>query len=452
MDARQTNFSVLMFPWLAHGHISPFLELAKELTKRNFFIYFCSTPILLGSIKNNLSGGYSLSIQLVELHLPSLPELPPHHHTTNGLPPHLMSSLKKACDMSKPNFSNILKTLKPNLLIADVLQPWVSSVAASHNIPEIPFLTSSAAMVTFFTHMLFKKDVDYPLPAIYLHDYEIDRTRHMLDDSVDDIRKEDKRGLENRQPSSKIMLIKSLREIEGKYIDYFSVLSKNEIMPVGSLVQDPVIDEDEQVEAIEWLSKKERASTVFVSFGSEYFLSAEDLMEIAHGLELSNVNFIWVIRFPLGKKIRAEEALPDGFLERVRERGMVVEGWAPQARILTHTSIGGFVSHCGWGSVMETIKFGVPIIAMPMHLDQPLNARLVVEVGVAMEVIRDKSGKLHREEVAKVIRQVVVEKIGEDVRSKARELSDKIRSKRTEEIDVVAAKFVQLCEKSKEQE
>ena len=73
MGATHNTISVLMLPWLAHGHISPFLELAKMLTTRNFHIYFCTTPTNLSPIKQQLSQKDSLSIELVELHLPSLP-------------------------------------------------------------------------------------------------------------------------------------------------------------------------------------------------------------------------------------------------------------------------------------------------------------------------------------------------------------------------------------------
>ncbi|KAI6669281.1 hypothetical protein NL676_004166 [Syzygium grande] len=117
---------------------------------------------------------------------------------------------------------------------------------------------------------------------------------------------------------------------------------------------------------------------------------------MAYGLELSNVDFIWVVKFPVEEHIKLEEALPTGFLERVRDRGLEIEGWAPQARILAHPSVGGFVSHCGWSSVIESIKFGVSIITMPMHLDQPLNMRLVEDVGVGLEVMRNESGELER--------------------------------------------------------
>ncbi|KAL3511257.1 hypothetical protein ACH5RR_030658 [Cinchona calisaya] len=230
-----------------------------------------------------------------------------------------------------------------------------------------------------------------------------------------------------------LILIKGFKEIKGKYIDYFSCLTGKKVVPVGPLVQDPILD-NEDYEIMEWLNKKEKGSAIFVSFGSEYFLKNEDMEEIAHGLELSNVNFIWVVRFPKGEKIVLEEALPKGFLNRVGERGFVVKGWAPQAKILNHPSVGGF-----------SIKFGLPIIAMPMHLDQPINARLIKEVGAGVEVLRNSKGKLHRERMAETINLVMKEVSGEYVKKKVRELREKIEFKEDEEIDEVVKELVLLC-------
>lgn len=95
MDARNGSISVVMLPWLAYGHLSPFLEMAKKFSRRNFYIYFCSPPVNLRFIQGKLTEEDSHSIKLVELHLPSMPELPPHYHTSKDLPPHLMSTLKK---------------------------------------------------------------------------------------------------------------------------------------------------------------------------------------------------------------------------------------------------------------------------------------------------------------------------------------------------------------------
>ncbi|CAK9168792.1 unnamed protein product [Ilex paraguariensis] len=444
MDTRQSTIKVLMLPWLAHGHISPFLELAKNLTNRNFHIYLCSTPINLASIKERITEKYSRSIQIVELHLPCLPELPAHYHTTNGLPPYLMSTLKTAFEMASHSFDYIVKTLKPDLLIYDFNQPWAAAVASSHNIPAVQFLTLGAAFVSFGLHIFKQSGKEFPFPEIYLHEHEGNKFREALHSSVNDVKEED-RFLEAMERSCDIVLVKTFKEIEEKYINYLSVLVQKKIVPVGPLVQDAV--NDEHGEIIKWLDKKDEASAIFVSFGSEYFLSKEEIKEVAHGLELSNVNFIWVVRFPVGEKIKIEEAVPEGFLERVGERGRILEGWAPQAKILGHPSTGGFVSHCGWNSIMESMKFGVPIIAMPMHIDQPVNARMVEEVGVSMEVVRDGIGRLHREEIAKVIRKVVVDNSGEVVRRKARELSEKIRLKGEEETDGVVEELVQLCRK-----
>ncbi|GMP22362.1 hypothetical protein CsSME_00000417 [Camellia sinensis var. sinensis] len=85
------------------------------------------------------------------------------------------------------------------------------------------------------------------------------------------------------------------------------------------------------------------------------------------------------------------------------------------------------------------------MVAIPMQYEQPLNAKLVEEVGVAAEVNRDINGRLNREEIAQVIRKVVVEKSGEDIRIKARIFGDKIRMKGDEEIDEAVEVLLQLC-------
>ncbi|KAK4385533.1 Beta-D-glucosyl crocetin beta-1,6-glucosyltransferase [Sesamum angolense] len=436
-----------MLPWLAYGHISPFLELAKRLSHRNIQTYLCSTPANLSSIKNKIPGKYSSSIHLLELHLPDfLPQLPPHNHTTNGLPPNLLSTLRKALDSSKLDFSRILKSLQPDLLIHDILIEWAAGAAFSHNIPSVSFLTSSAAMFSFYYHSLTKPDeVEYPFPAIKFTGPEQD----MINGNIEAFRKRSQeRDLDN-QGAAQVVLIKSSREIEGKYIDYLSQLTETRIVPFGPLVSADPSPDDGNADLMEWLGKKGEFSTVFVSFGSEYFLKREEIEEIAYALEaLSDVNFIWVVRFPGDEEKRVQDELPGGFLERTQERGKIVEKWAPQAKILGHPSVGGFVSHCGWNSLMESIHFGVPIIAMPKQFDQPVNAKLVVELGVGVGVDRDERGRFTRKEIGKVIKDVVVGKIGQELRRKVWEKRELLRANGEEEIDGLVQEIAQLCGKS----
>nr|GEU37169.1 beta-D-glucosyl crocetin beta-1,6-glucosyltransferase [Tanacetum cinerariifolium] len=217
-----------------------------------------------------------------------------------------------------------------------------------------------------------------PIPifkTIFYRNYEYVKVANSSKD------KEEDRVMQCVAHSSNIVLVKSFKEIEGKYSNYLSVLAGKKVVPVGPLVANliPNMKED---------------SVLYV-----------DLQEITYGLELSNVNFIWVLRFPKGKSnMNVLEALPLGFIKRVKNKDLVVEGWVPQAKILEHKSIGGFVSHCGRNSVLEDMKYGVPIIAMPMHLDQPINARLVVDVRVGVEVVRVAKGLRWRDNVAKVVK------------------------------------------------
>ncbi|KAI3472226.1 hypothetical protein Pfo_029714 [Paulownia fortunei] len=453
MDANknQSPIRVVMFPWLGYGHITPYLELAKKLTSRGFITYLCSTPATLSCIEKKITEKLSQSIKLVPLLLPNLPGLPRKFHTTNGLPTHLIQRLLDSFHLSVDDFSDILADIKPDLLIYDVFQPWASLVAKEKNIPAVLFVTTSSTMTCFTLHHLKNPGIEFPFTKIYYRDYESSDKKRLLESASNP--KEKDRAFEVFERSCKIVLIKGFTDIEGKYIDYVSSLVGKKFVPVGPLVQEPSPNEkdDESSDILSWLDKKERKSTVFVSFGSEYFLTAEDRDEIAYGLELSNINFIWVVRFPKdpnGLHGLLEKTLPKGFLERVGDRGKVVEEWAPQTKILGHANIGGFVSHCGWSSVMESMNFGVPIIAVPMHLDQPINARLVEEVGVGVELLRDKNKRLHRETLAAVIKQVVMEDSGEFVRQRAANMWEKLRYKGDQEIDEVVKELVGLCNKS----
>ena len=86
-----------------------------------------------------------------------------------------------------------------------------------------------------------------------------------------------------------------------------------------------------------------------------------------------------------------EELLPDGFLKRTQGRGMVC-GWAPQVEVLAHKAVGGFVSHCGWNSTLESLWFGVPIVTWPIYAEQQINAfQMVRELGLGVELRLDYS-------------------------------------------------------------
>ncbi|KAI6669873.1 hypothetical protein NL676_004758 [Syzygium grande] len=354
-----------------------------------------------------------------------------------------MPSLKSAFDSAGPAFSDLLDAFKPDSVVYDFLQPWAPRAARDRGLPGFAslFLPCGAAAVSFLILHSMDPDGEYPFPPLRFKRGECDKIMQFMRDKANGTRDMD-RVLESIRRSEGAILIKTCREIEGKYVDYLAELVGKKVIAVGPLIQEPARGDarDDEGEILGWLEERESGSVVFVSFGSECFLSKEEMEEVARGLELASeeVGFVWVVRFPGGdtESVSIVEALPEGFLERTKDRGMVVQGWAPQAKILMHPRTGGFVSHCGWSSTLEAIVFGVPIIAMPMHLDQPLNAKLVADLGVGMEVRRE-DGRFPGEDVAQVIKQVVVREEGEEVRRRAKELSARIRERQEEETSTV---------------
>ncbi|KAI8540891.1 hypothetical protein RHMOL_Rhmol08G0020500 [Rhododendron molle] len=167
-----------------------------------------------------------------------------------------------------------------------------------------------------------------------------------------------------------------------------------------------------------WLEKQEKGSVVYIAFGSEAELSQDELTEISLGLELSKLPFFWVLRK------RGPNELPDGFLERVKGRGVVWTSWAPQPRILSHNSVGGFLTHAGWGSIVDGIQFGRGLIVLPFLSDQGINARILEEKKLGYSIPRDeRDGSFDRESVAESLRLVMVEEGGEIYRNKVKEMS-----------------------------
>ncbi|KAK4433938.1 Beta-D-glucosyl crocetin beta-1,6-glucosyltransferase [Sesamum alatum] len=359
-----------------------------------------------------------------------------------------------AFQLSAPKFSDIITRLKPDLLIYDAFQPWSAKLASSHGIPAVHFAVVGTIAYSFFCHLLTHNSFDtFPYPAISLHEYEKqDLIAQGTSNKVQDPNQGFASGV--LELSCDIVLTKSCgKGIDGKYMDYLSSFCQRRVLSVGSLIQENAAADHHETSTdswiMNWLSTKSKSSTLYISFGSENYFSKEQIQEIAKGLELSKVNFIWVARSPAGRDdiINVEEALPEGFLDWAKERGVLVQEWAPQAAILASPAVGGFMSHCGWNSIVETVYFGVPVVAVPLKLDQPLHSRLVVEAGFGVEVVRDENGKFDGEGVGRAIDEVMLGESGETLRRRVRELSEKMKEEEEEAVRGVVEELSRLCMK-----
>ncbi|GFP80013.1 UDP-glycosyltransferase 92a1 [Phtheirospermum japonicum] len=188
---------------------------------------------------------------------------------------------------------------------------------------------------------------------------------------------------------------------------------------------------------MEWLDSKPKRSVLYISFGSQASPSEMQTMELAKALEASNVNFLWVFRAPTDnnniKAANKDDFLPTGFEDRIKasDKGLLVENWAPQTEILAHESVGAFLSHCGWNSMIEALSEGVPMLTWPMAGDQPFNARfLEKEIGASVGVANGVVSEVKCEEMVKKIELIMKDGDGDGnvMRRKACEVREMIRN------------------------
>ncbi|KAF7848742.1 hypothetical protein BT93_L1604 [Corymbia citriodora subsp. variegata] len=176
---------------------------------------------------------------------------------------------------------------------------------------------------------------------------------------------------------------------------------------------------EEHNECLQWLDSKEPKSVIYVNFGSIAFMTHQQLVEFAMGLANSNQCFLWVLR---PNAVNGDTAtLPREFVEKTREKGFL-SGWCPQERVLCHPSIGGFLTHCGWNSTVESLSAGVPMLCWPCFADQPMNCKYICDDwGVGLEM----DSNVKRDEVARLVRELMVGEVGKKVRRKAMEWKKK---------------------------
>uniref|UniRef100_A0A0D6QRE3 Glycosyltransferase n=1 Tax=Araucaria cunninghamii TaxID=56994 RepID=A0A0D6QRE3_ARACU len=426
---QQRKIHVVMFPWLAHGHITPYVELAKSLHTHGFRISFASTPLNIARLKQQLLQAQPVpEIDLVELPLPSVEGLPAGAESTGdvkrgGTIPLLIEALDR-CD--KP-FEALLRRLSPDFIIHDGVQYWTPRVARSLGIPVIYFSVIGVAS-TYFTEGRERNNPTaedltvappgYPSPAVRRRLFEAQKCLLVH-------RKDPKLGISFMERLSicaeecLAIACNSCVELEGAFIEYWGKTTERPVLPVG-ISMPPLPPRPPGDRCLDWLDCQTARSVVLVSFGTECTPTREEMAALALGLEESLVPFLCIL---LGHD--GGVALPEGYEDRTRGRGLVVTKWAPQLHILNHPSTGAFLTHCGWNSVTEGLRFGVPFVALPMQYEQGLNARLIAEVlKIGVEVKRnDEDGTIYKEEICRAVRAVMVEENGRQFRSNVAKFS-----------------------------
>jgi hypothetical protein len=179
---------------------------------------------------------------------------------------------------------------------------------------------------------------------------------------------------------------------------------------------------EEDTSCMAWLDKQNFNSVIYVSWGSLALMDVKELVEMGWGLVNSQQPFLWVVRPSSIRGAEWIEILPKSLIENISKRGYIVK-WAPQKEVLAHGAVGGFLSHCGWNSMLESICEGVPIICRPCFGDQRMNARYVSHVwNVGLEL----ESELERGKIERAIRRLMVHEEGKEMRKRGKNLKERV--------------------------
>ncbi|CAN6322636.1 unnamed protein product [Urochloa humidicola] len=300
----------------------------------------------------------------------------------------------RAMELVRPAHESLLREHRPDAVVSDVPFWWTNGVAAELGVPRLTFhpvgVFPQLAMNNLFAMrpeiirrassgdagaavsvpgMPGNKEIAIPvseLPSFLVQDDHLSSSWEQI---------------KACQLAGFGVIVNTFADLEPAYCEEFSRVDARRAYFVGPLAAArPSCSAvqrggDGDADCLRWLSTKPSRSVVYVCFGSWAHFSVTQSRELALGLEASGQPFLWVVRSDGGS-----QWAPEGWEQRVAGRGMVVRGWAPQVAVLAHPSVGAFLTHCGWNSVLEAASAGVPVLTWPLVFEQFINERLVTGV------------------------------------------------------------------------
>lgn len=431
------SLNIAMFPWIAMGHLTAFLHLSNKLARKGHKIFFLLPKKTQAKLEQfNL---HPELIKFVPLIVPNVEGLPPGTETSSDIPMSLQGLLATAMDLTQPVVESFLRETKPSLdFVFFDFQHWLPSVTQPLGIKSVQFWTFNPTSIAYVAREdfptvsdLMKPPPHFPFPTLRLARHEAQAMHHFLTLTT---------AAEKEISMMMRLLIaaedcdaigfRTCREMEGEVIDFIeSTIPSKPILVAGPVVPEAPISDLEERWA-NWLNQHASLGrkVIFCTFGSECVLEKDQLQQLLLGFELTGLPFLAVVKPPPGSET-VEEALPEGFEERTRGKGMVYGGWVQQQLILGHPAVGCFVTHCGFGAISEVIVSECQMVLLPYRCDQVINARLMGEVfKVGVEVKKGEyDGLFTKEALCEAIQMVMDDgsKIGKEVRenhTKLREL------------------------------
>ncbi|CAN4107035.1 unnamed protein product [Withania somnifera] len=409
---------VLIFPLPLQGPVNSMLKLAQFLSVSGFHITLLLTEhiynrlILHTDITSRFDDGFQIN---------TISDGLPDDHPREGSK--FLEVFDSLRTKTKTLFKDMLMTSygkrrrSVSCIIADGVLGFTCDVAEEIGVPVFYVRTISPCCLWIFFCLPkliesgeypFKDDnLDEPIKSVpgaetFLRRRDLPEFCRSGDLTNSNIQLFKTEGQENSRAYG--LILNTFEELDASILNEMRTVCPN-LYPIGPLhanLKNNLWPEDRS--CINWLNNQLPNSVIYVSFGSIATLSNEQLLEFWYGLVNSGQRFLWVIR---PDSIAGEEwksKIPEDLAMGTKERGYIV-GWAPQEEVLAHPAVGGFWTHCGWNSILESVYEGKPMICWPYFFDQQVNSRFVEAVwrlGLDMKDTRD------REIVEKMVKDLMV--------------------------------------------
>ncbi|KAK7343355.1 hypothetical protein VNO77_12025 [Canavalia gladiata] len=438
VDGEAEMLKAIFLPFISPSHLIPVIEIGRIFAMQGVDVTIITTPanaaVFQSSIDRDSNRGHSIRTHVVKF--PQIDGLPEGMESINASTPKDMApKIYEGLSILEGQFRQLFRDMQPDFIVTDMFYPWSVDAAADLGIPRLiyvggTYIAHSAmdSLERFAPHTkVDSDDQSFLLPGL---PHKLEMTRSQIPDRFkvpNDAYAYQMKIIKESEKRSYGSLFKNFYELEGAYEEHYKTVMGTKswnMGPVSAWVNQDASDKAERGHAkveeekeqgwLTWLDSKKENSVVYVCFGSMNNFPAAQLVEIAHGLEESGHDFIWVV-----KKI--DESQDDGtgaFLEEFEKRvqgsnkGYVIWGWAPQLVILEHPAIGGVVTHCGMNTVLETVDAALPMVTWPLFAEQFFNEKLLVDVlGIGVPVGSKKWSNwnefgneiVKREDIAKAI-------------------------------------------------
>ncbi|KAJ3679966.1 hypothetical protein LUZ60_016244 [Juncus effusus] len=382
MSQKSSSLHIVFFPLMAPGHFIPMVDLAHLFaTRSGINCSFVTTPGNATSLK--LNPNLPINLHIIPFPDPSLTALSPGQENIQSLPS--VDSQIKFFSAINTHIQEPIRAamieLKPDAIITDGFYPWTADMAIDMGIPRILFDGISYFTQCFYYALnnnkvrqvsddileLFEFPHKFEVLKCHLHDPK--KGGPFFVNMYEEMAKAEER--------SYATVMNTFYEIEAAYADHYRNVIGRKSWHVGPVFSCNGVEKKndlEENECLKWLDKQEGKSVIYVSFGTFGQLGSRQLAELATGLERSGHHFLWIVRDG------GDDWFPKGFFERISDRGLIVKEWGPQREILSHPAIGGFLTHCGWNSVLEAVASAVPMVTWPIFAEQFLNEKLIVDI------------------------------------------------------------------------